>query len=336
MQTGEKEQIRNISLDIARTIGTLLIILAHVGAPKIINEIRCFDVVLLVFVSGYCIRMSNYGLYLWKRIKRLVFPAWVLLILLFCSTWAACIIVKKEQIYTIGKILKSFTFLNGGIGFIWIVRIYLGIALVAPIIIRVNRLIKNDIMVIAVAMLFIIVLSFIVKWSTPPDNSPLYYILEILAYALVAFLGYRCRQKTERNTKLRKNFLLILISLCLVSTFISIIIHGFNPNEYKYPPQALYLFYGVLISGSIFLLLNHVIVSRENRLHKLITWFSTSSFDVYLAHIFVLSIINMLEGLIGIELLWLLKYILVLGISLMIVVSLELIGKIISSRRKAN
>ena len=43
---------REVSIDILKCIGLLLIILAHCSAPTFIDEIRNFDVVLLVILSG--------------------------------------------------------------------------------------------------------------------------------------------------------------------------------------------------------------------------------------------------------------------------------------------
>ena len=45
---------RDIEVDVLRSIGILLIILAHIKAPLMLTIIRCFDVPLMVFVSGLC------------------------------------------------------------------------------------------------------------------------------------------------------------------------------------------------------------------------------------------------------------------------------------------
>lgn len=49
---------RDISIDILRFIGISFIILAHVNPPDTILNIRCFDVSLMLFVSG--LTMSTY------------------------------------------------------------------------------------------------------------------------------------------------------------------------------------------------------------------------------------------------------------------------------------
>ena len=44
---------RRIDIDILKTIGILMVILAHVNPPNIIFQLRNFDVVLLIIVSSY-------------------------------------------------------------------------------------------------------------------------------------------------------------------------------------------------------------------------------------------------------------------------------------------
>lgn len=47
-------KLRDVEVDVLRSIGILLIILAHIKAPLVPTVIRCFDVPLMVFVSGLC------------------------------------------------------------------------------------------------------------------------------------------------------------------------------------------------------------------------------------------------------------------------------------------
>lgn len=53
------KQRRDSSVDYLRVVGLLLIILAHVHAPKIVHQIRTFDVPLMVFTSGMCYAISS-------------------------------------------------------------------------------------------------------------------------------------------------------------------------------------------------------------------------------------------------------------------------------------
>lgn len=44
---------RNVAIDILKALGIILIILAHTCKSSIILQLRNFDVVLLVILSGY-------------------------------------------------------------------------------------------------------------------------------------------------------------------------------------------------------------------------------------------------------------------------------------------
>ena len=78
---------RYIYIDYLKVLGLLLVILAHVNCPSPLMQVRSFDVPLLVFVSGFLASKSYSGHnakgYYWKRIKRLVFPAWIFLTFFF-------------------------------------------------------------------------------------------------------------------------------------------------------------------------------------------------------------------------------------------------------------
>lgn len=43
---------RDISIDLLRFVGLSCIIFAHIDAPFVLNQLRCFDVPLMLFVSG--------------------------------------------------------------------------------------------------------------------------------------------------------------------------------------------------------------------------------------------------------------------------------------------
>ncbi len=138
---------RNYTIDFLRTFGVLLTILAHVGAPEIVNNLRTFDVVLLVVLSGMCMTkcdsidsIPKYLSYIWKRIKRLVLPTYIMLIIMFPVLYIAYTIVfHREFFWTSQQMINSFLLLNEGIGYVWIVRVYLLVALVSPILARIAK-----------------------------------------------------------------------------------------------------------------------------------------------------------------------------------------------------
>lgn len=129
--------MRNTYIDFLRFIGLTLIILAHVKAPGWITELRCFDVPLMVFVSGVSFKFSGGG-YFVHRIKRICFPVYSFLIflffLVFLSKW-----IYGYDFYSGKQMLGSLLLLNDpSIGYVWIFRIFLLMAFVAPFIYRIS------------------------------------------------------------------------------------------------------------------------------------------------------------------------------------------------------
>lgn len=74
-------------IDWLKTISLFAIVVAHVQAPNIIAQIRSFDVILMVVCSGLLANRSNsaksmsYLEYVVSRVKRLVLPTWIFLII---------------------------------------------------------------------------------------------------------------------------------------------------------------------------------------------------------------------------------------------------------------
>lgn len=68
---------RDESIDLLRFVGLSLIILAHVSPPEVLFNLRCFDVPLMLFVSGltYAGRSVDTGWrFLVHRFMRLIIP----------------------------------------------------------------------------------------------------------------------------------------------------------------------------------------------------------------------------------------------------------------------
>ena len=107
-----------------------MVILAHTDIPNTLLNIMTFDVILLVFISGMSLSFEksnkSYPMYLWKRVKKLLIPTYIVITI--------CLVIKFFITGgMVGKstIIQSYT-LVGGIGYVWIVRIYLMLALVSP------------------------------------------------------------------------------------------------------------------------------------------------------------------------------------------------------------
>lgn len=141
----DKQFVRDDSIDILRFIGISMIILVHCGAPGWLTQLRCFDVPLMFFVSGLACsgkEISNYPGYIFKRAKRLLVPTWGFLLVFFALLVGALLLLHKE-LPANNYFIESFA-MTGGIGYVWIMRIFLLVAMVTPLLIRINSKVYND------------------------------------------------------------------------------------------------------------------------------------------------------------------------------------------------
>lgn len=116
-----------------------MIILVHCGAPKWLAQFRCFDVPLMFFVSGLAISgksIDNYPSYIFKRAKRLLIPTWGFLLIFFALLNGASLVLHKE-LPAYNYFIESFAMI-GGIGYVWIMRIFLLVAMATPLLIYIN------------------------------------------------------------------------------------------------------------------------------------------------------------------------------------------------------
>lgn len=322
-------KLRDYNIDILRAIGSLLVILAHVRPPEIILNFRSFDVILLVFISGMTLSYSNEESlikYLTKRIKRLVIPTYITITVIFLIAYMACNLLNRTQLFDINTILESYIFFEG-IGYIWIVKVYLLIAIMSPIICKIVNNIENDFIFI----LIIIGLSSIYYWMYNELNNIIvnYYIFYMISYSIVAMIGLRCRKKANFVKKIGIFSILIFSIIQIVIIFNN---GGFTPTEYKYPPQIYYLSYGISISCILYILFTNL----NLKVNKYIVWISKNSFNIYLAHIIVLLGINMILDVINIYILevWVIKFVCVSIGSITLSIILENITVILKEKVK--
>ncbi|MFQ3221147.1 MAG: fucose 4-O-acetylase-like acetyltransferase, partial [Paraglaciecola sp.] len=103
-----------------------MIIFAHIGSYGVLFQIRNFDVPLMVLVSGMSFGLSyktneEYFNYLWKRVKRLIFPVWIFLTVYFVSL----LMLDPQSLDLDLKTVITSYLLIGGIGYVWIIKVFI-------------------------------------------------------------------------------------------------------------------------------------------------------------------------------------------------------------------
>lgn len=285
---------RNIIIDYMRAGALALIILAHVNTPSKLMEFRCFDVIMLVFLAGFSYRIStekkkkSYVKYIWNRIKKLLFPTWAILTLIFVSVF---LIFKSAEPIGIIKMIESYL-LYDGIGYVWFVRVMLSLAIVSPILKWLSQQIDNNDGHFFVLLLIwcIIYWLMLILYNAKilPYWINLYYYLYpvyVIGYGLIYFLGIHY---SNLSGIMRKS--LFLIAVCL--TFALKIFMNMSITDDKYPPGALYISYGLMWTIGVYETLKKM---QLKKCPKIIQWVSQNSFTIYLVHIIPILIVKYLD-----------------------------------------
>ncbi|MEG2847765.1 MAG: hypothetical protein RR904_03200 [Bacilli bacterium] len=131
---------REFEIDCIRVIGLFCIILAHIPrVPLPIMAFRRFDVPLMVTLSGYLFSKTTLSKkdknidilkYFYSRVSRLVYPTWIFLTIFFLGTFVFSNYFSLKFI-PFSTIARSYLLIDG-IGYVWIIRIYLIVGVLGP------------------------------------------------------------------------------------------------------------------------------------------------------------------------------------------------------------
>lgn len=274
---------RDTYIDFLRAFGLLLIILAHIYPPVWLFNARCFDVPLMVFISSICCKSltGGYLAYCLKRFKRIYIPVGIFLTIFFGVSITSWLIIGWPKI-TFASIIGSYLLLDyPSIGFVWIMRVFLLMALINPLLEKLVRKMNPSIICI-LAFGIIVMQSLLVKSINVIENQYVSFVLTetvlyVLGYSSIAIIGIKITmfRKIELYSIITISALAILVYVCANNW-------TFNPQSYKYPPQSLYLLYGILVScllWSLKPLLGRLIDVRA------FAYLSKNSMWIYLWHI---------------------------------------------------
>jgi len=277
---------RDVKFDGLRVIGLLAIILAHVNPPALLFQLRNFDVPLMVLVSGAVYGLSSskkkYVSYIWGRVLRLLTPTWVFLIIFFLINFIIGHHFSRQDM------LSSFLLLNG-IGYVWIIRVFILVAVIAPFFVYLYQKIQNKLWYLCVVGficicyvgLYQIYRQFPVHANALVDFIFQNIIFYMLPFGCVAGLGiYMLRAS-------KKSLIRLFVLFATFFIFLSYT-HQFVPTQNdKYPPGMYYLSYALGISLLLYLL-SFTTVFQKVFGSRLMQFISASSLWIYLWQIFFL------------------------------------------------
>lgn len=289
---------RNREVDFLRFVGLSLIILAHVDPPTLIFQLRNFDVPLMVMVSGISFGISYrnepYGVYIWKRIRRLVFPVWMFLSIYFSLSFATGVPLESPSWE---KIVSSYLLLSG-IGYVWIIRVFLLVALVSPFIWIIHKhTILNKIYFLKCAGIYL-AYELLVTSTRSLADTPIRNIIEIsllylIPYSLVFSIGLRLSSMTRPEIK--RLCLGAFLTFILIGVMLYLLTGNITPTQNsKYPPTAYYLSFALAGSTLLWLSTNWIL-SRIKfiKILQFIEFSANNSIWIYLWHIPIVQAINL-------------------------------------------
>lgn len=281
-------QNRKYYIDVMKFIGIGCLFFAHVQGPDIAENLRGFDVPMMVLLSGFLStsslkKIDNPLEYILKRIKRLVIPTWIFLVIFYLCM----IIIGQKPQYT--DVIKSFLFQRdcGLAGGVWIIWVYLICAIISPLISNIMN--KNYFFSIYFCIL-VIYDAVVSAFPSIVEVRVIYYsIFTIIPYGIVYALGMYLNKSREFDRR--------VLVCCMLGIHIVLGICYFLKNgvyqpiaQYKYPARIYYLSYGVAIS----IILMGIFSKIENKIPKIkiVIFVSQHSLWIYLWQIMMLTVIN--------------------------------------------
>lgn len=288
-------QKRDPSIDLLRFIGLTMIILAHIGLSRstsLLFQLRSFDVPLMVFTSGLAFSGRDTGSYLsfiGKRTLRLIVPvyifvaAYILLNPVF-SDWG---IVKE---YSSKEIWGTFMLrLNPSIGYVWIIRVFLIVMLVTPLLLKLDKAIRNDWVCFGAIALVLLVQQGLVELLNPmkPGWFIKDWVLYVFGYSAVFLWGLRARKATGAASSAALAVLAagVVASAVYMSLKYDTVM---RLQATKYPPQLYFLMWGMLISGILWFSRRWWTPVLDR---KLFTFIGRNTIWIYLWHIPFVNIV---------------------------------------------
>lgn len=284
----ETQLKRDHSIDLMRFIGLTMIVLAHIGLSResYLFQFRSFDVPLMIFTSGLAFSGKTIGKYLpfvCKRTLRLVVPIYIFVAVYGAlNPWLSSIGLAPE--YPADWIAGSFLLrLKPSIGYVWIIRVFLIVMLMTPLLLKVENKVKKGwcIYLIAGAMLFIQNCLSEGLYDMRQTLVVGDWLLYVFGYPAIFLIGLRFRK-----APMKERAFLLAIMVC-VMVFLGLEVSAENGTwlcfqPFKYPPHAYFLLWGVTVSVALWMTSRWWTPVLDNRLF---TFIGRNTIWIYIWHI---------------------------------------------------
>ncbi len=291
---------RDYSLDFLRFLGVLIIMIAHADPPSWLFNLRNFGTPLLIVASAatYSLIYRDRKLvavdFLRRRMMRLTIPAWVFLTLFFLVYWTMSRTTTASFPFDTKDILDSYAF-RGGIGFVWIFSVYIFLALITPVTLRLSKLgTPPGLYGAALCVVYVVYESVLsvpsVNIAIRQPGSSVAVAAQLVPYTLLFMYGLRIHECNNRCLIVLGGFsftvyLVLALALSDGGEFVS-------TQSYKYPPQLYYLSYAIFAVNFVYLTV--VRLGTVQRIKGAVVWLSRNSLWIYLWHIAAIYILRLM------------------------------------------
>lgn len=285
---------RNINLDVFRLLGLLIIMIAHARPPAWLFQLRNFGTPLLIVASAltYAYVFKNRQLrtkqFYIKRLKRLLIPVWTFLTIFFIIFYFAFKIgLINYYPFTTNKIINSY-FLNGGIGFVWIFKVYIILAIITPLALKIKSKNLSKSKYFGILIITYIIYELVFYMLKPFLGSTFQEFLNtffyvFIAYSILYFYGFKLASITDKQ--------ILIISLIAFFIFLVLFLYNYNlqgkivmTQDFKYPPRLYYLSYSLCALNFLYLFIKRLTIKNKT-IYEIIVWLSSNSLWIYLWHI---------------------------------------------------
>lgn len=209
------------------------------------------------------------------------------------------------------------TFLLNGFGYLWIIRIFIIIAILAPFIVMFFRT-KTFYFDVSVIILSIFATTIADYYFIHMNNKYARYIvvdilLPALTYSSIFILGY----KWHAYTRFDKNTVgfVFLIFIIVAQVYMLFEQQGIiQPQNFKYPPTIIYISFSIVMIVILDFILKSCFDNTASSKYKCIIFLSSNTIWVYLWHIPIVEYFKLTDD----KLEWYVKYAIVVCISFLI------------------
>lgn len=298
--------VRYPHLDFLRTCGILVIILTHTLSYYLSHRIIFtiwnyihFVVVLLVFCSGYLMIAQNKNsftkpreIFSWykKRLIRLIIPFYTYLLIhyflwFFLPRFFNGLNLKKNFDF----ILQSVLF-TGGVDFNWFVLLFIQLTVLFPLVICSFR--KKIYFLLFISLMLISAIFF----TLINFPGPTYRFVMWAGWLNIIFLSVFIYQQETKDTVLfetLKRYFFIGLTAGIFFLLMRVGLIGFRGKDlvltkHKYPPDALYLSYGIAVS-CIFLIISRIKQLSSGILGRIFQFIGRRTYQLFFIHYIVLD-----------------------------------------------